>query len=53
MAAPVKFFFLIELLIILQTSVQLTANKMPNLKTKQGPQGISNTDLPEFKKTVI
>ena len=33
-----------------QTSAELTANKLQNLITKQGPGGAYNTDLHELQK---
>ena len=35
-----------------QTSVELTANKMQNLLTKQEPEGVYNIDLHELQKNV-
>ena len=36
--------------VTLQTSVELTAYKMQDLMTNQGPQGVYNTDLHELQK---
>ena len=46
MVVPVKFY------INSQTSVELTADKMQNLLTKQEPEGAYYTDLHELKKMV-
>ena len=35
-----------------QTSVELTANRMQNLLTKQEPEGVYNIDLHELQKNV-
>ena len=45
-----KIWFLIWLLMNSQTSAELTANKLQNLITKQGPGGAYNTDLHELQK---
>ena len=45
-----KTCFLIWLLMNSQTSAELTANKMQDLITKQGPEGAYNTDLHELQK---
>ena len=44
--------FYIKSLYNLQTSVELTANKMENLLTKQEPKGAYNIDLHELQKNV-
>ena len=50
MVVPVKFSFWFDSCINSPTSVELTADKMQNLLTKQEPQGAYNTDLPELQK---
>ena len=52
MVVPVKFSFLFNSYINSQTSVELTADKMQNLLTKQEPEGAYYTDLHELKKIV-
>ena len=47
MVVPVKFSFWFNSYINSQTSVELTADKMQNLLTKQEPEGAYNTDLHE------
>ena len=44
--------FYIKSLYNSQTSVELTANKMQNLLTKQEPKGAYNIDLHELQKNV-
>ena len=50
MVVSVKFSFWFNSDINSQTSVELTADKMQNLLTKQGLQGVYNTDLHELQK---
>ena len=50
MVIPVKLSFWFNSYINLQTSVELTADKMQNLLTKQEPEGAGNTDLHELQK---
>ena len=45
-----KISFWLNSYINSQTSVELTADKMQNLLTKQGPEGVYNTDLHELQK---
>ena len=45
-----KISFWLNSYINSQTSVELTADKMQNLLTKQGPEGAYNTDLHELQK---
>ena len=45
-----KISFWLNSYINSQTSVELTADKMQNLLTKQGPEGAYNTDLHELRK---
>ena len=45
-----KISFWLNSYINSQTSVELTADKMQNLLTKQGLQGVYNTDLHELQK---
>ena len=44
--------FYIKSLYNSQTSVELTANKMENLLTKQEPKGAYNIDLHELQKNI-
>ena len=46
----VKLSFWFNSYIISQTSVELTADKMQSLLTKQKPEGAYNTDLHELQK---
>ena len=48
MVVPVKFPFWFNYYINSQTSVELTADKMQNLLTKQELEGAYNTDLHEL-----
>ena len=50
MAAPVKFSSWFNSYINSQTSVELAADKMQNLLTKQEPEGVYDTDLHELQK---
>ena len=50
MVVPVKFSFWFNYYINSQTSVELTADKMQNLLTKQELEGAYNTDLHELQK---
>ena len=45
-----KISFWLNSYINSQTSVELTADKMQSLLTKQGPEGVYNTDLHELQK---
>ena len=50
MVAPVKFSSCFNSYINSQTSVELAADKMQNLLTKQEPEGAYDTDLHELQK---
>ena len=50
MVAKVKISFWFSSYINSQTSVELTADKIKNLLTKQEPKGAYNTDLHELQK---
>ena len=50
MGVPVKCSFWLNSYINSQISVELTANKMQKLPTKQEPEGAYNTDLHELQK---
>ena len=50
MVVPVKFSLWFNSYINSQTSIELTADKMQNLLTKQEPEGAYNTDLHELQK---
>ena len=52
MVVPVKFSFWFNSYINSQTSVEITADKMQNLLTKQEPEGAYNTDLHELQKII-
>ena len=53
MGVPVKCSFWLNSYINLQISVELTANKMQKLPTKQEPEGAYNTDLHELQKKIV
>ena len=50
MVVPVKFSLWFNSYINSQTSIELTADKIQNLVTKQEPEGAYNTDLHELQK---
>ena len=50
MVIPVKLSLWFNSYINLQTSVELSADKMQNLLTKQESEGAGNTDLHELQK---
>ena len=52
MVVPVKFSFWFNSYINSQTSVEITADKIQNLLTKQEPKGAYNTDLHELQKII-
>ena len=53
MGVPVKCSFWLNSYINSQISVELTANKMQKLPTKQEPEGAYNTDLHELQKKLV
>ena len=53
MVVSVKFSFWFNSDINSQTSVELTADKMQNLLTKQEPEGAYDTNFRELQKKIV
>ena len=53
MVAPVKFSSCFNSYINSQTSVELAADKMQNLLTKQEPEGAYDTNFRELQKKIV